>query len=49
MAGMINSEKIIALNSDVNAPIVKSADYSIIGDYAKTVPELIDKIRAGCF
>jgi electron transfer flavoprotein alpha subunit len=46
MAGMINSEKIIAINSDSNAPIVKSADYSIIGDYAKTVPELINKIKS---
>ena len=45
MAGMINSEKIIAINTDPNAPIVKSADYSIIGDYAKIVPELIHKIK----
>jgi electron transfer flavoprotein alpha subunit len=44
-AGMQGSDKIIAINVDRNAPMVKIADYAIIGDYAQIVPELIRGIK----
>ena len=46
MAGIQGSEKIIAINSDRNSPMVSMADYSIIGDYAEIVPLLIERIKA---
>lgn len=46
LVGMQGSEKVIAINVDHNAPMVKIADYSIIGDYLKIVPELIKGIKA---
>jgi electron transfer flavoprotein alpha subunit len=39
------AEKIIAINSDPNAPIFKVADVGIVGDYTRVVPELITQIR----
>jgi electron transfer flavoprotein alpha subunit len=41
MAGIQGSQKIIAINTDRNAPLVQIADYAIIGDYQQIVPELI--------
>jgi len=41
LAGIQGSQKIIAINTDKNAPLVQIADYAIIGDYQKVVPELI--------
>lgn len=43
--GMENSEKIIAINSDENAPIFDIADVGIVGDLNKIVPELINELR----
>ncbi len=43
--GMQGSEKVIAINSDRRAPMVEIADYSIIGDYLKIVPELIQGLK----
>lgn len=40
-AGMDQSSIIISINNDVNAPIHKIADYSIIGDLNEIVPKLI--------
>ena len=39
--GMENSDKIIAINIDKNAPIFKIADYGMIGDAFKVIPELL--------
>jgi electron transfer flavoprotein alpha subunit len=44
--GMQGSEKVIAINVDRNAPMVQIADYSLIGDYVKIIPELIKDIKA---
>ena len=46
VAGMNNSDTIIAINSDKDAPIFKTAHYGIVGDLYKIVPKLIEKIEA---
>ncbi|MBI4285846.1 MAG: electron transfer flavoprotein subunit alpha [Chloroflexi bacterium] len=46
LVGMQGSEKIIAINTDRNAPMVQIADYALIGDYLKIVPELIKGFEA---
>lgn len=46
-AGMNGSECIIAVNSDPNAQIFDVANYGIVGDMYRIVPELIEKIREG--
>lgn len=41
VAGMQDSDIIIAINKDETAPIMKVADYAIVGDIKKVLPELI--------
>ena len=40
MIGVANTETIIAVNNDPNAPIFKQCDYYLVGDVEKVVPEL---------
>lgn len=45
VAGMQDSEVIIAINKDETAPIMKVADYAIVGDVTKVLPELIAQAK----
>lgn len=45
-AGMQDSELIIAVNKNSQAPIFEIADYGITGDLFKVVPHMIEAIRA---
>ena len=40
------AQKIMAVNSDPQAPIFQVADVGIVGDYNQVVPELISQIKA---
>jgi electron transfer flavoprotein alpha subunit len=46
LVGMQGSDKVIAINVDRHAPMVQIADYSIVGDYMKVVPDLIKSFKA---
>jgi electron transfer flavoprotein alpha subunit len=43
--GMQNSDVIVAINSDPNAPIFKYAHYGIVGDLFKIVPAITQAVR----
>ena len=46
-AGMDQSSKIIAINTDPHAPIFEIAHYKIVGDYRTVIPEMIEAYRGG--
>ncbi|MPZ15994.1 MAG: electron transfer flavoprotein subunit alpha [Chloroflexi bacterium] len=45
LVGMQDSDIIIAINSDAEAPILKIADYAIVGDMFQIVPALTRRLR----
>ncbi|WP_147531726.1 electron transfer flavoprotein subunit alpha/FixB family protein [Bacillus marasmi] len=45
VVGMKNSELIIAINKDANAPIFDVATYGIVGDALEILPKLIDQFK----
>ncbi len=44
-AGMGSAKFIIAINKDPDAPIMKKADFAIVGDLFKVVPVLAEELR----
>ena len=46
LAGMQESDYIIAINKDEAAPMMQAADLALVGDLNKIIPELIAQIKA---
>jgi electron transfer flavoprotein alpha subunit len=45
IAGCKGAKKILAINSDAEAPILSNADYAVIGDLAEVVPAITAELR----
>ncbi len=45
IAGCKGAKKILAINSDREAPILNSADYAVIGDLTEIVPAITEELR----
>ncbi len=45
MIGVANTETIVAINSDPNAPIFKQCDYYIVGTVEETIPQLVNALE----
>ena len=47
IAGMKESEKIIAIDQNPKASIFHFADFGIVGEYQDILPELIERVKGG--
>lgn len=47
IAGMKESETIVAINHNAKETIFQNADFGIVGEYQDVLPELIEKVNAG--
>ena len=45
IAGCKGAKKILAINSDAEAPILANADYAVIGDLAEIVPAITEELK----
>ena len=47
MAGCKGAKRILAINTDPDAPMIANADYAVIGDLHEVVPAVVSEIRKG--
>jgi len=45
MAGLKGAKRILAINSDAQAPLMLSADYTVVGDLREVVPAISSEIK----
>jgi electron transfer flavoprotein alpha subunit len=45
LSGMINSEKIVAINLDREAPIFGVADYGVVGPFEEVLPAMVQALK----
>lgn len=45
LAGVSSSKYIVAINTDKDAPIFEAAQYGIVGDAAKVIPQLVEAVK----
>jgi electron transfer flavoprotein alpha subunit len=43
--GCMSSKRILAVNTDADAPMVTRADYAVLGDLHELLPALVDEVR----
>ena len=44
--GCMSSKKILAINTDAEAPMVTRADYAVLGDLHELLPALVEEVKA---